>query len=343
MNNSILPGSQDKSQISKSVFSELHILIPFQPSMWDRNKVEKIMRSVISKAENMLAKSAISPAVKKGVMTALKKSLNSLDLTTLRKTAFISISDKGSETLYLSGKTKKNLFINRPVKLADLATEDNTSPAFFFLNLGRERTVLYEYHRHVLNTITERKNTHDFRHFNQIDGFLNILQQFQPHPVFITGVPEFVLAYKVQTKIQDLLIDFHQNDDFEGNIKAATLTHEISADWKNWNQKFYAGLLKFGNKSSLVNYGIEKINSNIANCKRGIIFLEKEYSKKENYTSDKERTEFYKKVYKFLSDGNCIILVDNKELRKSGGIALFKYPGKHLNVPLPIKEEKILL
>lgn len=341
MDNSSLSNAPVASGKQAQGFSQLHVLIPFQPSMWERNKVEKIMKSVISKANKMLTRNAVSQSVKSGVMQALQTSMRFLDLSTLRKTALISITENGANTLYLSGKIRKKFILNRPVTLADLASTEDTSPAFFILHLGKERAVLYEYHKHVLNTITERKNREDFSHYQMIDSFLNILQNFQSHAVFITGIPEFVLAYKAQTKMRELMIDVNMPEDFEGNIMASSLANEISSEWQNWKQKFYVGLLQYGERQSLVYYGSEEINSNIANCKRGIIFVEKDFGKKEDFTP--ERDEFFSRLHNFLSEGNYIFLTEDKHLKEKGGIALYKFPMKSFNITIPVKEEKILL
>lgn len=343
MKTSSMPAGYTSLQKINTGFHQMHIIFPFRPSMWEKGKTEKVYGGILRKADKELIKSGIALNEKIRIMGALLKLLKSLNLASHRKAVLISIYPGKAEMLYLNDHINKKIIINKPLSLRNMASDVFASPAFFLLQAGKQRTVLYEYHKHILNTIANLKNTPGNSQFSQIDGFLKLLQTGRQQPVFVCGNTEMIANFRNQSSMPDILFTVQHSENTLGNIQVSGIAESVSKDWLKWKQLFNNGLLLHAMNSGTLICGKKCVESRMNSFSNGILFIEKSLSEEDIFSNEKEKNIFYKKVHKFLAEGNSIIELKSDDLKAYGGLAIYNYSDKPYTINYPVKEELLLL
>lgn len=327
------------------------IIIPFEPKMTDRSKLEYQLKRITEKAEKALL------AQYPGFMTDLliKKIttlLSGLDYTTHKKTVVLFVSPGTQKLRYLDMAVQEKLILNQAFAFRDVVLTKQSIPAYLFLVLAKDRAKLFlgkgtRFTPLVMNDSAQmvpdpddRKEVELKKFIRYIDDGLNLVLNAYPLPLFLACTTKTKGYFLQATKNPDKVVAYIPgNYEDASPSQLAKLIQPYLEDWQNIKEKDLLLQLENAQNSGKCSCGIEAVYTTARQKKGKLLIIEKNYQVSAfmkagvlnpEMNGQAPNTVFINDVVdevieKVLDQGGDVAMVREGLLEKFGRIALIRH------------------
>jgi hypothetical protein len=319
-------GTERKASKKRRQLSKIGLVIPFQPCIWNKNKVEAVWNEAMEMAERKMKGKYISEHVSK-LMIRLRNMFKKLNFNTHRKSLAIIISEEVESIVYLNFYVKSSSFYCNAVSWLQIADKIKLEPAFYYLVLNADYTTLYDFNNERLGIILENKNEACLENnFKKIIDAIELLNTGYKKPVFFTGN---VTIMKQFCNKQDRPNNYFPIPDQElpfylKNIQPHVKV--ITRHWIYWRSKFITNTINTC-KTEGYTSNTDAVIQALSKGADGLLLIDKQLKQQLLKIANTKRTvvkneTFMNLIEKFLSRGNWIEFTTPGLLKDVGGIVL---------------------
>jgi hypothetical protein len=329
------------------------IVMPFEPMMCSKSKLEKKLQQAIASVQSVL-QAAYSQVESLPVISKLMELINKLNYNTHKKSITIFVSPLTEKICYLNIPVEEKIIIDERFGMSDLLRCKKQQKEFLVLLLESEASEMYHGNDEKinlikLNTLSDVLNEEEFNgneeeerlneFLNRIDKDLSLILNAYDLPVFVIG-PEIILnKFSDITSNSEKLVAFIDEQMIYASEQ--NILNKLQPYIENWQKIQQRSILQQIEKAAAVNKllrGIDEISSanSLKNAKLLLVEESFSFSLPERIFDEVEGdailpNPFYKGnvieevIEKVLENGGDADFVENNLLKHYGGIALIQH------------------
>jgi hypothetical protein len=309
--------------------SKIGLVIPFQPCIWEQNKIEAVWSVAMEMAERKMKGKYMPDAVTK-IMIRLRNMFNKLNFNTHRKSLAIIISEEEESIVYLNFSVKSSSFYCNAVSWLQIADKIKIEPNFYCLVLNADHTTLYNFNNNRLSRVLENKNeAYLENNFKKVIDAIELLNTGYKKPVFVIGNMSIVEQFCDKQicpnnyfPMLDQALPFH----LKNILSVAKL---ITRHWTYWRSKFIANTINFCKTEGYISH-TDAVIRVLSKGADGLLLIDKRMKQQLRKMANTKSTvlkneNFINLIQKFLSRGNRIEFTSPGLLKDVGGIVLLNH------------------
>ena len=320
-------------EINPVIYS-LGLVIPFYPSMVDRNTIQGILNYTLEVAQAKLERLHEEPEIRQ-IKRRLQKIFSKLHYNSHRKSVAIIIEGGEEKIIYLNYSGKPVFLFNDTFSLLDLVGNSIQNPEFELLVFKKGGAELYEYFNNSLHKVfgQTQKSCKELNKDCLISRVSNIIIRVNSKnekPIFV---------YSEDEQLTDKFCDFFPfreiafkinkspNEGLDSNIQL--LVERVIKQWNYQHTKLVNGQIAIAKRSNTLFSRLQEVISALKHSDDGLLLIDS-FMKDEIHRTSKNES-LYKstqklnaEIEKFLARGNRIEITEGGLLDHLGGIALIK-------------------
>jgi hypothetical protein len=277
------------------------ILLPFEPKMVSRSKLENKLNNAIYQAKIKLIESYPKYSVRL-ILKKIKDIAASVDYSTHKKSIAIAISNNVEKIYYLDIDVEEKIIVDRSCKVRDIIYYKKQQPKYLLMALSKEKIKIFQCIENHINLIVNaniqndvlQKNTASnnssnpstfsnngdeiYNIISKVDEVLNIILQTYPLPLFVTSTPE-LKDYLLESKNKEYFSEF-----IPGNYVDAT-TNELQIllkpyikNWRKIHENDLLLRLKIADKIERLSTGIKDVFKTAFQKRGKLLLIEENFS-----------------------------------------------------------------
>lgn len=343
-------------EINPETYS-LGLVIPFQPSIVDKNTIQGLLNYSLEVAQLKLERFHERIVIKQ-ITRRLQRIFSNLNYNSHRKSVAIIIEGEEEKVIYLNYSGKPVFLFNDTFSLLDLVGNSIQSPEFELLVFKKDGAELYEYFNNSLHKVfgQTRNLCNEVKPDNnclihRISNIIKRVNSKNDKPVFVFSedeqqsdkfceyFPFKEIAFKMNTS---------SNEDLKSKIKL--LVSKIINQWDYQQTKLIKGQIAIAKRNKTLYSELHEVIRVLKHSDDGLLLIDS-FMKDEIHKISKNESLFVAtqklngEIEKFLARGNRIEITEGGVLEGLGGIALIKdNPPKfqHFGVPRKYNEEDFM-
>jgi len=312
---------------SKAISPSLGLVIPFQPSLWDKNLGDNIInyskKITYSKLKNSYCESII-----KKILIRLDNVFRNLNFISHRKSLAIILNPEKESIVYLNYPVKPAVISGKSVSLLDLLTFSQLENSFYLFVLQDGKINLFERDSKNIHIIYEESGVQSSEYlFKNAMQVIDMVNAKNKKPVFVTGLPRLVKTFCNSGSLSKINGSILFPLELVGEDLKTLIDYKIDKHWQYWQSKYLSNLVLSAKNSGTLFSTIDTVISALKNKKAGFLLVDKTFSEKLNRLEvGGSLKNFIKEtlgeVEKFINRGNRVIVTEISIIKNNGGIAL---------------------
>lgn len=320
-------------EINPAIYS-LGLVIPFHPSMVDKNSIQGILNYTLEIAQTKLEGSYEESEIKQ-VTRRLQKIFAGLNYNSHRKSVAIIVEGEEEKVIYLNYSGKPVFLVNDNFSLLDLVGNSKQNPEFELLVFKINGAILYEYFNDSLHKVYEqtRQLENESETDSIIQGISNIIKRVNSKndkPIFVFSEDDYPAGKFCESfpfKEIAFKINISSKEDLYSKIEL--LTNKIIKQWDFQQSKLIKGQIAIAKRTNTLYTRLNEVISALKLSDDGLLLIDSFMKDKIHRTSQEESNfastkKLNDQIEKFLTRGNRIEITQGGLLENVGGIALIK-------------------
>jgi hypothetical protein len=277
------------------------ILMPFEPKMVSRNKLENKLNTAVEQAKIKLLENYPKYSVRL-ILKKIKEIAASVDYSTHKKSIAIVISNNLQKVYYLNLDVEERIIVGKSCKARDILNFKMQQQKYLLMTLSSEKLKIFECIENHLTPILNAnlrnyvlKKNIDFKNssnssivsnnreeampdiISKVDEVLHIILQTYPLPLFVISTAE-LKEYLFESKNKEFFSEY-----IPGNYANAT-TNELQIllkpyllNWKKVREKDLMLRLKIAGKIKKLSTGIKDVFKTAFQKRGKLLLVEENY------------------------------------------------------------------
>jgi len=323
-----------KKNKTRTAFTSMGLVIPFQPSMWDEKSIQAVWNHALEMVKVKL-KGRYSKTCSNTILARLEKLFLKLNYNTHRKGLAIIITPDEEKINYLSFPVKPVVFISKSVSILDLAANMQQEADFYYFVLNEGSASLYDYNnKHIRKVYEQNNETCQKKIIINAVNTIELLNSKYEKPVFVTGRPDIVERFcNSSAYAKQFFTLLNHATPFSTEI-ILPLIEDITDKWSYWQTKFIKAKILLAHKAGTLISHNDAVLKALGKCTDGLLLVDKHLKyqlQKTNIAGGifKLADEFMQQLEKFLVRGNHVEITEPGLLKDMGGIVLLKVNNNH--------------
>lgn len=320
-------------EINPTIYS-FGLVIPFHPSMVDKNTIQGILNYTLEIAQAKLERSYEESEIKQ-VTRRLQKIFAGLNYNSHRKSVAVIVEREEEKVIYLNYSGKPVFLVNDNFSLLDLVGNSKQNPEFELLVFKINGAILYEYFNDSLHKVYEhtRQLENESETDSIIQGISNIINRVNSKndkPIFVFSEDDYPAGKFCESfpfKEIAFKINISSKEDLYSKIEL--LTNKIIKQWDFQQSKLIKGQMAIAKRTNTLYTRLNEVISALKLSDDGLLLIDS-FMKDEIHRTAQEESNFAstkklnEQIEKFLMRGNRIEITRGGLLENVGGIALIK-------------------
>lgn len=319
----------------KAIYS-LGLVIPFYPSMVDKNTIQGILNYTLEVVQAKLESLHLEVEIEQ-ITRRLQKIFKSLNYNSHRKSVAIIFEGEEEKVINLNYSGKPVFLFNENFSLLDLVGNSIQNPEFELLVLKKDGAELYEYFNNSLHKVfgqTEefcsKVKTDSDCLINSVINIIKRVNSKNDKPIYVYSEDEYLTGKFFESfpfKEITFKINISSNKDLFS--KTQLLVNRIIKHWDYQQTKLVKGQIAIAKRTDTLYSRLNNVISALKHSDDGLLLVDS-FMKDEIHNISQDQSLFVatqklnSEIEKFLARGNRIEITEGGVLENLGGIALIK-------------------
>lgn len=314
----------------------LGLVIPFQPSIVDKNTIQGLLNYSIEVAQLKLERFHENIFIKQ-ITRRLQRIFSNLNYNSHRKSVAIIIEGEEEKIIYLNYSGKPVFLFNDTFSLLDLVGNSIHSPEFELLVFKKDGAELYEYFNDSLHKVfSQTRNlctevaSDSSCLIHRISNIIKRVNSKNDKPVFVFSEDEDQtdkFCEYFPFKEIAFKLNISSNEDLKSKIQL--IVNKVINQWNYHQTKLVKGQIAIAKRNQTLHSHLDEVIRVLKHSDDGLLLIDR-FMKDEIHKTSKNESLFMAtqklngEIEKFLARGNRIEITDGGVLENLGGIALIK-------------------
>jgi hypothetical protein len=303
------------------------IILPFQPVITKKNKIEYSLMLIMKKIEQeLLANYPAENAVP--VILKLQNVVRNLNYITHKKSIAIFVSPVIEKVYYLDIEVRQKIVVDDSFEMRDILLSKKQTPQYLVMLLNTDSSKMYEGNCSVLNLIksnlSNKTGLHGF--IKEMDHGLAIILKSYSLPVFIMGTKnELDLFKKITANKKDIIQHIELSNELKDLAEMRKIILPYELNWKNLKEIYLLNRIKKAREADKLVVGIDNVWNNALRNNGKLLIIETKYLAPKMQTKKQSRgNKDHLRGNPFYIKDEVVEFVDEELLHEYGQIVLIE-------------------
>jgi hypothetical protein len=229
----------------------LSLLIPFEPKITSKEKIEANLRKVVAKADEQLHSRSLPPEQVSQMMMHLQVALAGVEYNNQKKSLAIMVTPQGAKLQYWNMPVQETILVGPSFAVRQLAARRHTEKEYLLLAIGEHFGGIYlgngpRISRLVANSPSSEAGTTPIdpspgaaihRAVKHLDNALSILRRSYRYPVFVIAPGAYLGCFKEISPNAASAAALIEANPHGNDARLQQLMVPYLADWQSLTEK----------------------------------------------------------------------------------------------------------
>ncbi|WP_132052944.1 baeRF3 domain-containing protein [Pseudocnuella soli] len=228
----------------------LSLLIPFEPKITSKEKIEANLRQMAARAAEQLQNQSLAPEVVGQMMMHLQVALAGVEYNNQKKSLAIKVTPQGVKLHYWNMPVQETIVVGNSFAVRQLAARKRTEKAYLLLAIGEHFGGIYLGNGPRLSRLVANSPSSDGatafdpspsaaiqRAVKHLDNALSILRRSYRYPVFVIAPGPYLNCFKELSPNAETAAALIEANPHGNDARLQQLMVPYLADWQTLTEK----------------------------------------------------------------------------------------------------------